>query len=265
MEIGVEVVAALAVVALCAGFFDAIAGGGGLLTVPALLLAGFDPATAIATNKLQGSFGTLSATAAFARAGRIDWRAAAPMATAAALGSVAGAAAVRWLPVGLFAAIVPILLIGVALYFWLGPRMSEDDARRRMTSGLFAGTLAPVIGFYDGVFGPGAGSFYMVGLVTLLGYGLVRATAHTKLLNASSNVASLLFFVWAGLVVWPVGLAMGACATVGAQLGSRLAMRKGARLIRPLLIAVCCATAARLLWDPANPLRRAIGQFLGWV
>jgi uncharacterized membrane protein YfcA len=142
--------------------------------------------------------------------------------------------------------------------------MSEGDARQRMSAALFAGTLAPLIGFYDGVFGPGAGSFYMVGLVTLLGFGLVRATAHTKLLNASSNVASLLFFIAAGLVVWPVGLAMGLCATVGAQLGSRLAMRRGARLIRPLLIAVCCATAARLLLDPANPLRHAIRQLLGW-
>ncbi len=263
MEIGVEVVAALAVVALCAGFFDAIAGGGGLLTVPALLLAGFDPATAVATNKLQGSFGTLSATVTFARAGRIDWAAAAPMAASAAIGAVAGAAVVGLLPSALFSAVVPFLLVGIAVYFWLGPRLDSGDARRRLSPALFAATLAPLVGFYDGVFGPGAGSFYMMGLVTLLGLDLVRATAQTKLLNASSNVASLLFFIAAGLVVWPVGLAMGACATLGAQLGSRLALRKGARLIRPLLIAVCCATALRMLLDPGNPLRRAIGQVFG--
>ncbi|MHB2167486.1 TSUP family transporter [Alsobacter sp. R-9] len=262
MEIGLETVAALAAVALCAGFFDAIAGGGGLLTVPALLLAGFDPVAAVATNKLQGSFGTLSATVAFARAGRIDWRDALPMAAAAAVGSVAGAGAVRLLSPTLLAAAVPVLLVSVALYFWLGPRMGEADVRRRMPPWLFALTVAPVVGFYDGIFGPGAGSFYMVGFVTLLGLGLVRATAHTKLLNAASNVASLLFYIAVGLAVWPVGLAMGVSAMVGAQLGSRLAMRKGAALIRPLLILVCCATAARLLLDPANPWRRAVAGLL---
>lgn len=263
MEFGIEVLLALAAVALCAGVIDAIAGGGGLLTVPAMLLAGFDPATAIATNKLQGSFGTVSATVAFARAGRIEWRSAWPMAAAAGIGAVIGAAVVRLLPPDLFAAVVPVLLVATAMYFWLGPRIGDADARQRWAPGLFAGTLAPLIGFYDGVFGPGAGSFYMVGLVTLLGFGLVRATAHTKLMNASSNLASLIFFMAAGLVVWPVGIAMGACAMIGAQLGSRLAMKNGARIIRPLLIAVCCLTAARLLLDPANPLRRAIAQFVG--
>ncbi len=132
MEIGLEVLAALAVVALCAGFFDAIAGGGGLLTVPALLIAGFDPVVAVATNKLQGSFGTVSATVAFARARRIDWRSALPMAACAAAGSLAGAAAVQWVPAAVLSAVVPLLLVGVALYFWLGPRLSEADARRRM-------------------------------------------------------------------------------------------------------------------------------------
>lgn len=265
MEIGIEGLLALSALALCAGVVDAIAGGGGLLTVPALLLAGFDPATAVATNKLQGSFGTVSATVAYARAGRIDWRAAWPMAAAAGLGGVLGAAVVRLLPSHLFAAVVPVLLIATATYFWLGPRIGDADARQRWAPGLFAGTLAPLIGFYDGVFGPGAGSFYMVGLVTLLGFGLLRATAHTKVMNTSSNVASLLFFAAAGLVVWPVGIAMGACAMIGAQLGSRLALRSGARIIRPLLIAVCCLTAARLLLDSANPLRRAVAQILGWA
>ncbi len=103
----------------------------------------------------------------------------------------------------------------------------------------------------------------MVGFVTLLGFGLVQATAHTKLLNASSNLASLGFFIVAGLVVWPVGLVMGASAFLGAQLGSRVAMRKGAAIIRPLIITVCCATAAKLLADPANPLHRLAASFFG--
>lgn len=258
MTLSPETIAALGGVALCAGFVDAIAGGGGLVTVPALLLAGLDPVSAVATNKLQGSFGTVSATWAFARARKIDWRAVAPMALAAGGGSLAGALAIRVLPGAWLAGIIPLLLVAAALYFGLAPRMTEEGAHRRIGTSLFTATLVPLIGFYDGFFGPGAGSFYMIGFVTLLGFGIVRATAHTKALNAASNLASLALYVYSGLVIWPVGLVMGLGALVGAQLGSRLAMRWGARLIRPLLVVVCLLVALRLLLDPANPLRRAV-------
>jgi uncharacterized membrane protein YfcA len=257
-----ETVAALGAVATVAGFFDAIAGGGGLVTVPALLLAGLDPVSAVATNKLQGSFGTVSATAAFARARRIAWAEAWPMMLAAGLGSMAGALAIRVLPGQWLAGLIPLLLIAAALYFALAPKIREDGARRRMAPPVFTATLVPVIGFYDGFFGPGAGSFYMIGFVTLMGFGLVKATAHTKALNAASNLASLALYILSGLVVWRVGLVMGAGAFLGAQFGSRLAMRWGARLIRPLLVTVCILVALRLLLDPANPLRRAV---TGWV
>lgn len=263
MELGIEAVAALAAVAVLAGMLDAIAGGGGLITVPALLLAGLDPIGAVATNKLQGVFGTASATVAFARAGKIDWPSAWPMAVLAALGAIAGAVAVRIVPGAWLAGLVPLLLIGMALYFGLSPRMTDADARRRMAPALFATTVVPLVGFYDGFFGPGAGSFYMMGFVTLLGLGVVRATGQTKLLNFASNGGSLALFVAAGLVVWPVGLAMGAGALIGAQLGSRLALRFGAGLIRPLIVLVCCAVALRLLADPANPLRRMVADLVG--
>jgi uncharacterized protein len=257
-----ETVAALGAVATVAGFFDAIAGGGGLVTVPALLLAGLDPVSAVATNKLQGSFGTVSATAAFARARRIAWADVWPMMVAAGLGSMAGALAIRVLPGAWLAGLIPLLLIAAALYFALAPRIREEGARQRIAPAAFTATLAPVIGFYDGFFGPGAGSFYMIGFVTLLGFGLVKATAHTKALNAASNLASLALYVLSGLVVWRVGLVMGVGAFLGAQLGSRLALRWGARLIRPLLVTVCILVALRLLLDPANPLRRAV---TGWM
>jgi uncharacterized membrane protein YfcA len=258
VEIGFETVLALGALAVVVGFFDAIAGGGGLLTVPALLLAGLDPVTAVATNKLQGSFGTLSSTYAFARARRIDWAAVWPMALAAGAGSMAGALAIRVLPGAWLSGVIPLLLIASALYFGLAPKMTEEGARRRIPPALFAATLAPVVGFYDGFFGPGAGSFYMIGFVTLLGFGVIKATAHTKALNAASNVGSLSLYVAGGMVLWQVGLAMGIGALVGAQLGSRLALRMGARIIRPLLVAVCLVVAAKLLLDPANPLRRAV-------
>ena len=251
-------IAGLFGVAVIAGCCDAIAGGGGLITLPTLLLAGFDPVSAIATNKLQGSAGTVSATYAFARRGLIRWRDAVPAAIAAGLASVAGALCVGLLPRDALDALVPVLLLGIALYFATARRIRNEDAAARLTPGLFAVSLAPAVGFYDGVFGPGAGSFYMIGFVGLLGLGIVRATAHTKLANAASNLGSLGLFALQGAVVWPVGLAMALGAFLGAQAGSRLAMRLGARLIRPLLVIVACAMALRLLADPGNPLRRMI-------
>lgn len=253
-----ELVAALAAVALLAGFVDAIAGGGGLLTVPALLLAGLDPVQAIATNKLQGAFGTASATFSFARARLIDWRSAWGFALVACASSVAGALSVKLLPQAILQALIPVLLVGIALYFALSRKMSDDDAKARVPRLLFGLTVPVAVGFYDGVFGPGAGSFYMLAFVTLLGFGVVKATAHTKLVNFASNFGSLVLFSATGAIVWPVGLVMAGSALIGAQIGSRVAMRLGSRLIRPLLVVVSCAMAVRLLLDPSNPLRRAL-------
>ncbi|MDV2985349.1 UNVERIFIED_CONTAM: TSUP family transporter [Methylobacteriaceae bacterium AG10] len=260
MSVELETVAGLFGVAVVAGAIDAIAGGGGLMTLPALLLAGLDPVSAIATNKLQGSAGSVSATIAFARRGLIRWREAAPAALGAGLASIAGALCVSLLPRPVLDALVPLMLVGIALYFATARRMSNEDAAARITPGLFAVTLAPAVGFYDGVFGPGAGSFYMIGFVTLLGLGVVRATAHTKLSNAASNVGSLALFTLQGAVIWPVGLAMAVGAFLGAQVGSALAVRLGARLIRPLLVVIACAMALRLLSNPANPLRQAVAR-----
>ncbi|MHC2106676.1 TSUP family transporter [Methylobacterium sp. CM6246] len=244
-------------VALLGGGVDAIAGGGGLITVPALILAGLDPVSAVATNKLQGSVGACSATMAFARRGLIVWAQVWPIALAAAAGSILGALSIGLLPRAVLDAGVPVLLVGIALYFAFGPRMSEQDATARLSPAAFALSFAPAVGFYDGVFGPGAGAFYMIGFVTILGLGVVRATAHTKLANAASNLGSLGLFVVAGHVVWPIGFVMTVGAYLGAQIGSALAVRMGAKLIRPLLITIASAMALRLLSDPTNPLRMA--------
>ena len=247
-------IAALFGVSFVAGLIDAIAGGGGLLTVPALLLAGLDPVAAIATNKVQGTAGALSSTIAFARRGMIDWKRAAPAAIAASLAAIAGAIAANLAPRSWLEAFVPVLLIAVALYFALRGPLQESDSHARMTPALFAATLAPAVGFYDGLFGPGAGSFYMVGYVSLLGLGIVRATANTKLLNAASNIGGLALFAASGVIVWSIGLAMALGAFLGAQAGSRLAIRHGARIIKPLIVVICFAMAIKLLADPANPL-----------
>ncbi|WP_220750307.1 MULTISPECIES: TSUP family transporter [Jannaschia] len=236
-------------VALLAGFVDAIAGGGGLLTVPGLVLAGADPVTAVATNKVQGIFSPLSAAIAYARAGLVDLSAQWPMALTAFGGSVAGALSVTLLPVETLRIGLPILLIGIALFVAFKPGLDDRPRLRRITPLLFGATLVPVVGFYDGLLGPGAGSFYMLGFVLLAGDGLLRATAQSKLLNVASNAGGLLTFAVIASPWWIAGLAMGAAAFTGAQIGARVASRRGARLIKPLLVTMTLAMACRLMWD----------------
>ncbi|MFF7710378.1 TSUP family transporter [Pseudomonas sp. NPDC007930] len=248
----------MAGIALAAGFFDAIAGGGGLITLPALLLAGIDPVAALATNKFQAASATVSATAAFARKGMIEWRRGLPMAAMAFLGGAAGALSVNLVPRTLLEALAPALLIAVALYFALSPTLNNQERRARLGAAAFCLTLAPLIGFYDGVFGPGVGSFFMVAFVLVMGQGILRAVCNSKLLNAACNLGALCVFALAGNILWPLALAMGAAALLGAQLGARCAVRFGSRLIKPLLIGVCCVMAAKLLMAPQGP-------WAGWL
>ncbi|WP_420410491.1 TSUP family transporter [Hoeflea sp.] len=235
--------------AFLAGFVDSIAGGGGLIAVPALLLAGFTPVEALGTNKLQGLFGSASATVAYARKGHVNLKAQLPWAALSAVGAALGALLATVIPGGLFQAFLPFLLIAIALYFAFKPNMGDVDRARRISPFLFGLVIVPLIGFYDGVFGPGAGSFFMLGFVALAGYGLLKATAHTKLLNFASNLGAFLVFAFVGVISWKIGLIMGAAQFAGAQAGSRLAMKNGARIIKPLLVITCLALAAKLLLD----------------
>lgn len=255
-DIGFDWIAILAAISLSAGFVDSIAGGGGLLTVPALLLAGLDPVQAIATNKVPGSAAVASATYTFGRRGLISWLSASGFALIAFLSGIAGALCVNFLPRSMLMTLIPLLLIVMAIYFALSRKIKEVDAHARMSALPFGLTAPVAIGFYDGLFGPGAGSFYMLAFVTLLGYGAVRATAHTKLLNLASNLGGLSLYAITGAVVWPIGLVMAGASLLGAQIGSRLAIRLGSRIIRPLLVAVSGLMALRLLFDPANPWRQ---------
>jgi uncharacterized protein len=242
-----EILLLLVAVAALAGLIDAIAGGGGLLALPALLWAGLPPIQALATNKLQGSFGTLTAAWNFVRRGEIDLKPLRIPILMTFIGSASGTLAVQRLASDLLGQLVPGLLIVFALYFLFSPRIGDSDAQHRIGHGLFGLAMGFGIGFYDGFFGPGTGSFFAVAFVLLLGYNLRRATAGTKVLNFTSNIAALLFFAAAGQVVWSVGLAMGIAQVAGAWVGSQLVIRHGTRLIRPLLVVVSLALSIRLL------------------
>ena len=244
-----ELLLILVLVGFAAGAVDAIAGGGGLLTVPALLLAGLPPVEALATNKVQGVMGAGSAAFAYARAGRVDLRAQVGTALSAGAAGGLGALLASWLPVEAIRAILPVLLIAVALYFLLKKGLDDQDRAERLTAPAFGLTAVPAVGFYDGLLGPGAGSFYMLGFVSLRGMGLLRATAHTKLLNFASNLGAMMVFSLVAQPWWGTGLLMGLAQVAGAQVGARLAVRVGARMIRPLLVVVSLALAARLLWQ----------------
>jgi uncharacterized membrane protein YfcA len=235
--------------ALIAGLIDAIAGGGGLITMPALLWAGLGPVEALATNKAQGVFGTGTAALNFLHKGAVDLRRAALAVACTFLGAAAGTLSVRHLGGELLEWLIPLLLIAFAVYFLLSPRVSDLDSHRRIGEGAFALLVGTSVGFYDGFFGPGTGAFFAMGYVALLGYNLRRATAHTKLLNFTSNLAALLFFLPGGPVVWSFGLSMAAGQLVGAWVGSHLVLRHGAWLVRPVLVIASLAVSAKLLTD----------------
>jgi uncharacterized membrane protein YfcA len=247
----------LVLAALVAGFVDAIAGGGGLITVPALALAGLDPVAAVATNKVQSSFGSGSALVAFARAGYLN-KNAWPIPLACIVGGIGGAALLVHVPRGVVEIALPFVLISVALYFALSPKITDADAAPRMSRTAFIWFVLPIIAGYDGVFGPGAGSFYTLAFIALLGYGVSRATAHAKLANFASNIAGLATLAFSGHIYWMVGFAMGGAALIGATIGAHATMRIGARIVRPMVITVCIALAIKLALQHET-VRAALG------
>lgn len=247
-EVTADLALILILAAFVAGFVDSIAGGGGLITLPVLLLAGASPLQALATNKVQGSFGAATAAVTYARAGHVDLRRQLPAAAIAFLAGVAGALLARSIPLDTLRVGLPVILIAIAVFFALKPGLTDADRTARISPLLFTTAIVPLIGAYDGLIGPGAGAFYMIGFVMLAGHGVLKATAHTKLLNSASNIGGLLAFALTGAPWWYIGIAMGLAQVGGAMLGARLAMRIGARLIKPLLAVTSTLLALRLLW-----------------
>ena len=245
-EVTVDLLLMLLGAAFLAGFVDAIAGGGGLITLPALLLAGASPIEALSTNKVQGSFGAATAAIAYARAGQVDLRAQRVPAAMALVAGLIGAFLATRLPMETLHLIIPVILIAVALFFALKPALTDDDQVERIKPAVFTALIVPLVGTYDGMIGPGAGAFFMIGFVTLAGYGILKATAHTKVLNFSSNIGGLAVFAIFGATWWLTGIAMGIAQVAGAALGAKLALRVGAAVIRPLLVITAVALALRV-------------------
>ncbi|MGH7270730.1 MAG: TSUP family transporter [Polyangiaceae bacterium] len=235
-----------------AGFVDSIAGGGGIISLPALLAAGIPPHLALGTNKLQSALGTSLAGANYARSGLLVRSQIALGMACTAIGGIGGAIVVTHAsPDGLRLGI-PFLLVAVFLYALVSPRFTSDRGgimRPRMTQVAFSAVCGLILGFYDGFFGPGVGSFWTLAFVVLLGFSLPQATANTKAMNLTSNVVALSWFGGHGHVAWGLGLAMGAANMTGAAIGSSIALRRGARFIRVVFLIAVAATLAHLVWQ----------------
>ncbi|WP_404406023.1 TSUP family transporter [Pelagibacterium halotolerans] len=244
------VLVALGGVGVIAGFVDAVAGGGGLVALPALLSAGLNPVAALATNKVQGIVGTFTAAFTYWRGGYVTLRTMGPGIVATFSGSYLGAITVKAIDTSALDIAVPIAIIAVALYFTFSPSIKDIDRIARLKFAVFVPVFGFVIGFYDGIFGPGTGSFFMLTFVALFGLGAARASAHTKVLNVTSNLAALALFIPSGDVVWSAGIAMALGQVVGGYLGALTGIKFGAKVIRPLVIVVSIILAIRLLLFP---------------
>lgn len=239
--------ALLTLAATLAGFIDAIAGGGGLITLPALLMAGLPPAQAIATNKLQGTFGVAAASLNYWRAGQIDLPLLKTAILATAAGAALGAVAVSRIDPAFLKSSMPWALLAAATYFAATPYLRDHSPRTALSPLAFALAAAGPVGLYDGFFGPGAGSLYTLAFLALGGVGLMTAIARTKVLNFTSNIMSLMVFMAVGQVDYHTGLPMAAGQAVGAWLGAHTALRHGGKIIRPLLVLTTSAAAVKLL------------------
>ncbi len=240
--------------ATAAGWVDAVVGGGGLIVLPTLfvVLPGVVPQTALGTNKLAAFSGTSAAVITFARKVPLRWKQLLPAAALAAVAAAGGSAAVGLIDRALFIPIVMVVLVGVAIFVTIRPSigvtMATHAPTRRKTL-LVLGLAAGLIGLYDGILGPGTGTFLIITFATLLGTEFVRAAAMAKVVNCGSNLGSLIFLGATGHVLWTLGLAMAVANVAGSIVGSRMALARGAGFVRVVLLVVVIAMVIRLGWQ----------------
>lgn len=251
-EMDLLTLALLILAGFAAGWVDAVVGGGGLIQLPALLLVpGIAPLQALATNKVASIMGTSVAAVTYARRLRPDPRTAVPLAVTALIGAILGALLATLIPEDAFTPIILVVLIGVGAFTVLKPQLGVHTVQRwhdaRHT--VAAAVIGLAVGLYDGALGPGTGSFFVILLVSVLGYAFMPASALGKIANLCTNLGALIFFVPAGHVIWPLGLAIGAANLVGGYVGARMAVSKGSRFVRIVFIVVVGALIVKLSWD----------------
>ncbi len=231
-----------------AGFVDSIAGGGGIISVPILLSVGLPPHLALGTNKLQSTFGSFMASINYSRGGLVKVKELGLGILLTAIGAMAGTLAVQQIPQSFLEYLIPILLLLIFMIMLISKNFGMEDQKPRWPARLFYLVFGLGIGFFDGFFGPGTGTFWMMAFVFLLGFNLKKATAHTKWMNFTSNVISLIFFALGGKVLILPGLTMAVGQLSGAFLGSKLVLRSSTKFIRIFFLLVTAATIIRLIY-----------------
>lgn len=254
IEVTVGLVLLLLAVGLVAGTIDAVVGGGGLIQLPALLLVpGISAVQALATNKVGSIAGATVSSLTYLRRVRPDRSATFPAAGFALIGAVLGAMLASMVPEALFRPVILVVLVGVAAFTLLKPTLGQeaklrfppDSAAHHST----AWVLGFVVGVYDGVLGPGTGSFLVIGFVALIGFSFLQASASTKIVNWATNLGALLFFVPAGHAVWPLGLALAVGNLTGGYIGARAAIRLGSGFVRIVFVVVVGAMVLSMGWS----------------
>ena len=235
----------LFVVAFFASLIDSIAGGGGLLTTPSMLLVGMSPLNVLATNKFQSCFGTVTSTYNYYKNGYLVEKNKFFYTALSFIGSSVGTLLVSRISNKTLESVIPILLIGAAIFFITnkGPTRVKKNEKLIIIFNLFIFT----IGFYDGFFGPGTGSFFVLTFIIIKGANIMESTAITKLLNLSSNFAAFIIFAIQGYVIWYLGLIMAVAQIAGAYTGSRFAIKNGEKVVRPVLVIVSILLSLRIL------------------
>jgi uncharacterized membrane protein YfcA len=235
----------------CAGFFsgfvDSIAGGGGLIALPALISVGFPPHLALGTNKLQGSFGTFTATLNYSHKGLVAFKETIQGIMFTAVGAGIGTITIQHLSAEFLHHVIPVLLLAVFLYMLLCPEIGATDSKPYLSHRFFYLVFGLVLGFYDGFFGPGTGSFWMMVFVVVLGINLQKATAHTKIMNFTSNIIALAFFILGNNVMYTAGFIMGIGQVMGAYTGSNLVVLKGVKFVRIFFLTVIALTIVKMV------------------
>ncbi len=248
MELELTTYALLWLVALCAGFIDAIAGGGGLLTVPALSFTAMDMSMILGTNKAQGIAGSFSSSLKFLTSKSVKIREILFAVICSFVGGVLGSITVQNIDSNILRPFIVFMLFAVSLFFLFSPQKINKSKKPKLSHTVFALSFGFAIGYYDGFFGPGAGAFFTMALMFFVGYNLRSATMRARMLNFASNLGALLFFIIAGKVFWPVALIMATGQFIGARMGALMVLKK-ATIIRPFVIAMSLLMSLKLLAD----------------
>jgi len=248
-QITIELLSILFIVAIVAGLLDTLAGGGGLIALPALILSGVGPLAALGTNKLQGSMGTATATFLMIKNKRVKWHEVKKLMLFAFIGAIIGAVAIQFIDTKLLTYVIPIVISFIGIYFLISPTPSEQQTKPKISKRSYRNIVIPTIGCYDGFFGPGTGSFFALAGISLRGSGIINATAIAKTLNFSTNIASLIIFLIAGKIVWAIGLVMMLGQAIGAWLGSHCLFSINPKYLRILVVIMCFGMLVKYGYD----------------